>query len=226
MIQKNTKKKMSCLFPFVLKWRISRARKENEDAILKAREIISKQEVNKKVLQRKIHDVEKEAIELKQTNKTSALNKMKQRIKIQKQLDVVQSNIDSLDSQIDILQLTWSQQDTIESTKTFSKLLKKSNLDKKAEEIDTLVGNVDENNENWKRFDDSMSILVSASNSVNEPINVSEEELLKELDELVPNLEQFSSSLDQKVLDQTPKNQGVQGRIIYPPKKQRQAILE
>lgn len=196
---------MSCLFAFYEDWKKNKDKKMVEDA----QDAMQLQKDGLTQKQQYIEDTilklkEEAARFMKQKKRASAIQKLKEAKAKEAQLVQIFANIELLDVQMNSLSNFWVNRTTIQSTKDFLKIQKTHAGDKQGEELDKLVDKIDDGQSQWHEIQSKVDqVLQTGNNYLPATMNVSEEDLMTELEQLV-------TEEDEKELKRKTENMSVE----------------
>ena len=175
---------LNCLYPYWDRWKRNLEKKRAESALEKMRVHYGGLNTKFEALSDNISNLSREALSFsKAGDKMRALQRLREKKGKESQLNIVVRNMDVVSRQMDTLENYWVGKSTVDTSRVFLEIQKRAIPQKTIDEVTKMTDSMDEGSDMWKQFESSMAQLSDASGM--NPHEVSEEDLMKELEDMV-----------------------------------------
>jgi hypothetical protein len=209
---------LNCLYPYWDRWKRNLEKKRAESALEKMRVHYGGLNTKFEALSDNISNLSREALSFsKAGDKMRALQRLREKKGKESQLNIVVRNMDVVSRQMDTLENYWVGKSTVDTSRVFLEIQKRAIPQKTIDEVTKMTDSMDEGSDMWKQFESSMAQLSDASGM--NPHEVSEEDLMKELEDMVT---EDQTNKEEKEKENVLYSRGIPVKYITPEEKRDQ----
>lgn len=218
---------MNCIFPFIEKFRIAKEKKKLAKLVAFQNSSLKKLEVRQNELLKKNITLKDQILQSRRKKETKvALGLLKQRHRIQGQLNQVDAGIDAVQKQKQFVEDILTQRIVVSATKEFVKTSKEM-MGGDFKTTDKLVGDLDAHSSDWNEIELKLQQLVSVGSEIGNSSQLTEEQLEEELNKLGESeevikkesesqvgIEEFDSEITEQIIERPIPKKKSNGKAI------------